>query len=63
MSRYYDERREREDDEWEREHEYKLRWQCTQCSYEYECEPGCNEALKCPDCGIKTIQVGESYLG
>lgn len=61
MSRYYNDERQEELDQQERE--YKLIWRCTRCSYEYEDMPGYNEALECPDCGIRTIQVGESYLG
>lgn len=64
MGRYYDEDQEREADRWEREHEFRIRWGCPLCrSYEYEDERYCNQALPCPDCGVKCVQIGESHLG
>lgn len=51
-------------DQWKREHDFKIRWQCPQCrAYEYQEEENCNRSLPCPDCGVKCVEIGESYAG
>ena len=45
-----------------REHDYKITWKCPQCDFEYADYPGVNEALDCPDCGVRCQQAGASYV-
>lgn len=48
---------------WERDHDYRIVWLCPQCCYSYESAPDVNEARRCPDCGCRTENAGESYQG
>ncbi len=52
---------EEELDRWEREHDFKVRWACPACDYEYEAPRDTNERLKCPTCGERCERAGESY--
>lgn len=54
---------ERENDDWERRHNFMIKWRCPECDYSYESPLDVNEALKCRRCGERTVNVGESYLG
>lgn len=53
---------EEELERWEREHDFKIRWACPRCGFEYEDRPGTNESLECPNCqGVRCVKIGESY--